>query len=471
MRTTLAAVVGLLRSRPTLPMLLAPLLLLAPAARADTVIAVMPFRDLSAARAPVGEALRETVTADLKEVPGVRVVERAAIERVIGEQNLESKQRELDAIASVRVGTLLGAGLIVAGAYQRVGDVVRLTARFIDVASGELRGSAKIDGAADQLLRLQDRLAVALLRSAKLPAPVVQRFVGRARPSVPYRAFELYGDAVATRDEGERRRLLQQAVAAGPQFSYAVHDLESLQQRMRGYSETASVKLGEREQLLWARADDRKRSNVDRAQAARQLLAELATARRFHALAEIALRLTYGKLDGVAEPAAYQRFVALDGLHQWEAALQAGEAYLRALPTGEHFRAVETRMHEIVETRRKREARRAEYAADVAEKRAGMVRDARHEVEWDWAPCVAARWNSQLNELMLDNCSAFLAAYRSDPREDAKKHVLAARMFVILALAERGDFEHARPLAEALLADSDDWDEELRKVMSEWPTD
>jgi hypothetical protein len=49
--------------------------------------------------------------------------------------------------------------------------------------------------------------------------------------------------------------------------------------------------------------------------------------------------------------------------------------------------------------------------------------------------------------------------------------VLAARMFIILALAERGDFGKARPLAEALLKDSDKWDEELREVMSKWPTD
>jgi TolB-like protein len=448
-------------------------LLLTSLAHAESVpvVAVMPFRDLSAARAPVGEALRETVTADLKEVPGLRVVERAAIDRVISEQNLDAKKRDLDPIASVRVGTLLGANLIVAGAYQRVAADVRLTARFIDVASGEIRGSAKVDGAADELLRLQDQLAVALLKSANLPAPVVQRFVKRARPKVPYRAFELYGDAVSTSDDIQRRQLLQQAVAAGPQFSYAVRDLEALQQRMKGYSDTADIKLAEREQQLLARADDSHRPNVDRAQAARQLLEELLAARRYHALAEIALRPTYQKLDGLTEPSAYARFMALAGLHQWELALQAGEAYLRALPTGTHFREVENRMSSIVETRKKREARRAEYAADLKEKRDGMVHDAAHQLQWDWAPCLATRWNSQLNELMLDNCTAFVAAYKNDPRSEAKEHVLAARMFVILALAERGDFARARPLADQLLKDSDEWDEELRKVMSEWPTD
>jgi TolB-like protein len=438
---------------------------------AAPVIAVMPFRDLSAARAPVGEALRETVTADLKGVPGVRVVERAAIDRVVAEQKLDDKKRDLDAIASVRVGTLIGASLIVAGAYQRVGGDVRLTARIIDVATGELRGSAKVDGAADELLRLQDALAASLFKSAGLPAPAVQRFVARARPKVPYRAFELYGDAVTAADESERRKLLQQAIAAAPQLSYAVRDLAALQERMDAYSVAANQKFSEREQLLLSRADDHHRPNVDRAQAARQLLTELMAARRFHTLASVVLRPTYGKLDGLAEPAAYARFVALSGLRDWENALRAGEAYLRALPTGEHYREIESRMHDIVETRKKREARRAEYAADLAEKRGSMPRDAAHQLEWDWAPCIAARWNSQVNELMLDGCSAFAARYRDDARPEAREHVLAARMFVILALAERGDFARARPMAEALMRDSDTWDEELRKAMSEWPTD
>ena len=72
---------------------------------------------------------------------------------------------------------------------------------------------------------------------------------------------------------------------------------------------------------------------------------------------------------------------------------------------------------------------------------------------------------------MLDNCTAFIAAYESDARPEAREFVTGARFLVILALAERGDFARAKPLADALLADSDEWDEELRKLMASWPTD
>ncbi|HEX8951946.1 MAG TPA: hypothetical protein VF945_08875, partial [Polyangia bacterium] len=256
-----------------------------------------------------------------------------------------------------------------------------------------------------------------------------------------------------------------------PQLGYAVRDLEALQARMSAYSAVANVKLDERERALVARADDGKRPPAERAQAAKEALASLAAARRFHALADVAARWQKSGPPGVAEPAAAAAFHALDGLHRFDAALAAGEAYLRAFPTGDRYRELEARMHEIVETRRKREARRAEYAADLAEHRQRTPNTPEHKADYDYAPCIAARWNSQLDELMLDNCGAFAAAYASDARPEVRQNVAAARFFVVLALAERGDFQRARPLAESLLADSDAWDEELRKLMATWPTD
>jgi len=437
---------------------------------AEPVVAVMPFRDLAATRAPVGEAIRETLTVDLKE-SGVRVVERGAIDRALAEQNLEDKKRDLPAVGAVRVGTLVGASWIVTGAYQRAGGEVRLTARVVDVASGELVGSAKVDGAADELLTLQDRLAASLFASAGLPAGKLGKMTRRARPKVPYRAIELYGDAVQAPDDAKKRVLLQQTVAAAPQLTYAVRDLEALQQRMGGYSAVANVKLDERERGLLARADDGKRPAAERAQAAREALSSLAAARRYHTLADVSARWQKSALPGVAELACAAQFVALDGLHRFDAALTAGEAYLRAFPTGDRYREIETRMHAIVEARKKREARRGEYASDLTEHRQRTPNTPEHKADYDYAPCICARWNSQLNELMLDNCSAFAAAYKKDPRSDVQENVMAARFFVILALAERGDFEKARPLADALIADSDAWDEELRKLMATWPTD
>src|SRR5437764_13655737 len=117
-------------------------------ARAGTspTVAVMPFKDLSGQKGSIGEAIRETVTTDLKDVPGLRVIERSNIDRILAEQNLQANKSDLDPLSTVKVGKLLGATLIVAGAYQKAGSTVRLTARFVKVETGEVVGTAKVDG-------------------------------------------------------------------------------------------------------------------------------------------------------------------------------------------------------------------------------------------------------------------------------------------------------------------------------------
>src|SRR5262249_51771809 len=119
-------------------------------------VAVLPFRDLSGGKASVGEAIRETVTSDLKQLSGVRVVERAQLDRVLGEQHLQAT--DVDPATAARLGKLIGATLIAVGAYQQAQTDVRLTARFVQVETGEIVGTAKVDGRASEFFRLQDRV-------------------------------------------------------------------------------------------------------------------------------------------------------------------------------------------------------------------------------------------------------------------------------------------------------------------------
>jgi TolB-like protein len=425
-------------------------------------VAVMPFRDLSGGRGEVGEAIRETVTADLKDVPGLKVIERAQIDQIILQQNLQTKRNDLDPLASVRVGTLLGASMLVAGAYQKAGPQVRLTARFVDVATGEIKGTAKVDGAATELLSLEDRVTGELVRSAGLAARPP-----RKRPKLrSWKTIELYGDAAVETDPAKKKQILQAALDEDPDFVYAARDLAELQQRMGQWSQIASAKMGDRERALLREVDDGKRPAAERARTGATLMGELHTARRFHALEEVAGKLAQSKLD-VREEATWRLFQARDRLRKVDLALQTGEVYLSTFATGPHYRDVETRMHELVEARRKREARVKEWQADLDEKR----HDSKNPESWDYAPCIAARWDGQAGQRMLDACDPYVKKYTGNPDKDAQEHVVAARFFVVLALSELGEFARARPLAEKLIADSDEWDEELRKLMADWPTD
>ena len=78
---------------------------------------------------------------------------------------------------AVEVGRRVGARYVVSGAYQRLGEVIRITARFVDVASGAVVRSAKVDGPLDELFILQDRVVAELSgpspRAAAAPFPVL----------------------------------------------------------------------------------------------------------------------------------------------------------------------------------------------------------------------------------------------------------------------------------------------------------
>ena len=54
------------------------------------------------------------------------------------------------------------------GGYQRLGDQIRITARFVEVGSGEVARTVKIDGAIGDIFSLQDKIVFELSQGMKL---------------------------------------------------------------------------------------------------------------------------------------------------------------------------------------------------------------------------------------------------------------------------------------------------------------
>ena len=109
----------------------------------------------------------------------------------------------------------------VVGAFQRVGEVLRITAELVEVATGRVHTAVKLDGTVSDLFELQDELGLRLadfLRTAEIAGP--DRTVGADRaargsigegPTLP--------DVVASEDEeGEPTTALPEpgGAASGP---------------------------------------------------------------------------------------------------------------------------------------------------------------------------------------------------------------------------------------------------------------
>lgn len=208
-------------------------------AKPAPTIAVMPFRDLTGKGKPhIGEAIRETVAADLKSLAGVRIVERGNLDRLLKEMRLQVHLKEVQDETAAKLGKVVGAQIMVIGSYQEETPLIRLTARFVRVETSEVVGSAKVDGPIKQFFRLQDRVTAELLRSSGMPElarKVVDGSDSRPELKNTLGALDLYGQAVTAENDEQRMVLLSSAIAMEEQFSYAIKDLAEVEARIEKY--------------------------------------------------------------------------------------------------------------------------------------------------------------------------------------------------------------------------------------------
>ena len=148
-------------------------------ARADAppalapVVALLPFRNVSRNPADdvIGEEMRAVLRIALERAAGMRVVLLAP-----GDES-NAIQRAMDREATWLAG----------GGYQRVGEQLRVTGRVLDVTTGELLGSVRVDGTVAGRDALTSRL-IAALRSelaGHMPAATAPRMAAAATAADP----------------------------------------------------------------------------------------------------------------------------------------------------------------------------------------------------------------------------------------------------------------------------------------------
>ena len=188
----------------------------APEAQAKRVISVSDFQNVTAdaGDAWMAAGIAETVTNDLRVLRDLRVIDRAHLP--------EATRR-----ASIEAARECGLDLLVVGSYQRSGDRLRITARAIDVGSGEAVAHSKADGNVADVFQLQDAIVTQLLRSLHVPvtaAAAARIGVHETSSLDAYRALtegrlklETLNPAVVP----EAIRDFERAIALDPRYAHA----------------------------------------------------------------------------------------------------------------------------------------------------------------------------------------------------------------------------------------------------------
>ncbi len=137
-------------------------LAMAPAvsAQAPRTLAITPFASISAesGRDWIGIGIAESIGTDLGGADGIDVLGRAAVEEATASLGGAAPRPPTERVLIETVREL-GADYLLAGAFQQLGQRLRLTARLIDVQSETAVEAFKVDGRSDDLFELQDRLA------------------------------------------------------------------------------------------------------------------------------------------------------------------------------------------------------------------------------------------------------------------------------------------------------------------------
>src|SRR5207302_3918594 len=100
-------------------------------------IAVVEFSDLRGNVTDFGRFIAEELITRLYQTKKFKVIERQLLNKVIAEQKL-SLTGVIEQSAAQRLGKVLGVGAIASGTITDLGKALRVNARLIDTATGEI---------------------------------------------------------------------------------------------------------------------------------------------------------------------------------------------------------------------------------------------------------------------------------------------------------------------------------------------
>lgn len=192
---------------------------------AGTPVVVLPFDN--PAQEPRLTWMREgaaVLLTDLLAASGERVIDREERLRAFDRLQLPAGAG-LSRASSIKVGQVVGAGVVVIGALELSGDQLVARGRVVRLDTGRLLPEVQVSGALAEVFGVFGRLAHLLRGVTGEPSPVP---TDRLPPSM--QVFELYIKGLVAEAPATAITFLEQALTAAPRFDparLAIWDLHS----------------------------------------------------------------------------------------------------------------------------------------------------------------------------------------------------------------------------------------------------
>ena len=179
------------------------------------------------------KGLAGMLISDLSNVNMIDIVERDRIEDILNEQELNNTSA-FDQSSASEIGKLLGAEIILTGAYFEMFDSFRIDARFIDVATGEILKAEGVDGESNEFFRLEKQLMWKIINNLDISLTDVEKKTINEIESKQHISYDdalAFSRALDQKDAGnveEAIEILERIIEDNPEFRAAHEELDRL---------------------------------------------------------------------------------------------------------------------------------------------------------------------------------------------------------------------------------------------------
>jgi len=353
-----------------------------PASAGSPTIAVTYFDNNTGdpANDALGRGLADMLITDLAQLSTLRLVERARLNEVLAELEL-ADSAFVDPATAATMGRGLGASLIVTGSFVAIHPQMRIDARVVDVATGEVLASTEVTGPTDEFFLLEKELAMAIAEQAGVEVSFREQARLGQVATESFGAFSAWSEGLEALDRGaleEARAELEASLQHDERFAPASQLLVDLQLRLVEYGEQRGELLAARTVEVLARLDAIAAAGgpYDEVPAVVDVIAlssDVQATRDGNAIARrildmelpetVQMELLPGKRLVMNEWALWWTAHTSMMLGQRAEALTYGEALLQRYPTSMYASGVNTMMQTLTQALQQQEQGRAEVPA------------------------------------------------------------------------------------------------------------
>ena len=197
------------------------------------VVAVYPltYQGADEQYAALGRGLAELLSIDLGHIEALQLVERVRLQTLLDEINLAGSEY-FDPVSAPRVGLLVGAGRLIGGVYNVLGDDLQLDAALWEVERADVADLGTRTGALSTLFDLEKELVFSALAEMGIEPTEEERRRIDFVPTQNLQAFLAFSRGLEREDAGafdEAASFYGQAVELDPTFRQASQRAEEVE--------------------------------------------------------------------------------------------------------------------------------------------------------------------------------------------------------------------------------------------------